>query len=143
MKEIEVIPEGSNAYHAYKQRQSGASWEQIAEDNGYSSADSAMTAVNTYLQRSALSQSEEWRREALQLELDRFDSLNVIAWDQAMAGDLRAVDTVLKIMGHRAKLLQLDVPTNTNDGMRTLIVMGDTEEYVKSLKQVATEELEA
>lgn len=42
------------------------------------------------------------------LELQRLDALLAALWDKAIAGDLAAVDRVLRIMERRAKLLGLD-----------------------------------
>jgi len=44
------------------------------------------------------------------LELLRLDELLNALWDTAIAGDLKAVDRVLKVMERRAKLLGLDAP---------------------------------
>jgi hypothetical protein len=133
---VEYEPVGEPAYDAYVMRQAGYSWGQVAEKCGYSTAKSAQVAVTGYLQRGALAKSEQWRNEALELELDRLDTLQLVVWPEAMGGDLKAVETILKIMNHRAKLLQLDVPSDKNDGARTLIVMGNTEEYVESLRSL-------
>jgi hypothetical protein len=133
MSELAEI-EPDNAYRAYLMRQAGNPWGDVADECGYSSAKSAQVAVTGYLQRGAMARSEQWRSEALDLELDRLDTLQLVAWDQAMGGDLKAVETVLKIMSHRAKLLQLDVPVDSSVGTKTLIVMGDSEQYVESLR---------
>jgi AcrR family transcriptional regulator len=48
-----------------------------------------------------------------EVELERMDVLMKAAWDTAKDGDLNAIDTVLKVMARRAKLLGLDAPTRT------------------------------
>lgn len=45
------------------------------------------------------------------IEAFRLDQLQVVAWRQAMNGDLSATDRVLRIMERRAKLQGLDAPT--------------------------------
>jgi len=136
----ELVELEPDAYRAYLMRQAGRPWSEVASECGYSTAKSAQVAVNSYLQRGAIAKGEQWRNEALELELDRLDTLQMVAWDQAMGGDLKAVDTVLRIMGHRAKLLQLDIPLDNNTGAKTLIVMGDSEQYVESLRSLVAGE---
>lgn len=46
-----------------------------------------------------------------QQEADRLDNLQRAVWDDAIAGDLHAVDRVLKIIERRCRLLGLDAPT--------------------------------
>jgi hypothetical protein len=134
---VEIEPD---AYRAYVMRQAGSAWGEVASECGYSSAKSAQVAVTSYLQRGAIAKGDQWRNEALDLELDRLDTLQLVAWDQAMGGDLKAIETVLKIMSHRAKLLQLDMPTDNTAGTKTLIVMGDSEQYVESLRSLVAGE---
>ena len=45
-----------------------------------------------------------------QQEADRLDNLQRAVWDDAIAGDLHAVDRVLKIIERRCRLLGLDAP---------------------------------
>jgi hypothetical protein len=45
-----------------------------------------------------------------QLENERLDRLHTALWPQAAAGDMDAVNTILRLMNRRAKLLGLDVP---------------------------------
>lgn len=42
------------------------------------------------------------------LELDRLDRLQRSCWDSAIAGDIPAVDRVLKVIAARVRLLGLD-----------------------------------
>jgi hypothetical protein len=44
------------------------------------------------------------------LELERLDALHAACWPAALAGHLRSIDTVLRIMRRRAALLGLDAP---------------------------------
>ena len=56
-------------------------------------------------------QSGEDARLMRTLEAERLDRLQVALWEKAEAGELRAVDRILKIMERRAKLFGLDGPT--------------------------------
>lgn len=95
-------------YRAHQLRLKGEDWAQVAKLCGYDSADSARIAVRAYLQRAAQSMAEEHRTEALQAEIERLNTLQASVWDQALDGDLKAVDTAVKIVVARAKLMGLD-----------------------------------
>lgn len=69
----------------------------------------------------------------VRLECERMDALHSTLWPVALAGDLNAVDRVIKLMARRAKLLGLDAPSSTlvnvNRPVPTTIieeVVGDT-----------------
>lgn len=64
--------------------------------------DDALTTLDTEVQRA--------------LEVDRLDRLHVAVWSQAVAGDLGAVDRVLKISERRDKVL--NDPTNNDHALR-------------------------
>jgi hypothetical protein len=53
-----------------------------------------------------------------------------------MTGDLKAIDTCIRVMGHRAKLLGLEYREETVVN-RTIVVAGSTEQYVQTLKMIA------
>jgi hypothetical protein len=56
---------------------------------------------------------DAWRdpvEQLLRLELGRLDRLQLGVWQKALAGDVEALDRVLKLMARRAKLLGLDAP---------------------------------
>jgi len=44
------------------------------------------------------------------LELQRLDHLQEAAWSKATDGDLRAIDTCLRVMERRSRMLGLDSP---------------------------------
>jgi hypothetical protein len=78
------------------------------------------------------------KEEVLNLELARLDALQDAVWDQAMTGDTKAVDSALKVINMRAKLLGLEIlaqnpSTVTNN---TVVVSGDTQDFIRSLKLV-------
>lgn len=125
-------------YRAYQLRQSGADWESIARQTGYATGKSAQVAVRAYITRAATTMDMEKREEVLTLEMDRLDALQSALWPAAMEGDTKSVDSVLRVMGHRAKLLGLDLlsqgsGTTTID---TVVVTGDTQEFIRSLRLV-------
>lgn len=89
---------------AIELRQQGWTYDQIAAEVGYSCRGSAQRAVVKALDHV----TREPAKELLGIELERLDNLQRGVWDRAIDGDLKALDAVLRIMTHRAKLLRLD-----------------------------------
>lgn len=89
---------------------SGADWEQIARRLGYASRGAAFTDVNRALEEQVveLSSALEVLRK---VEAARLDRLQSAIWVQALGGDLRAVETALRISDRRALLLGLNRPS--------------------------------
>ncbi len=82
----------------------GKSYDEIARLSGYRHRGSAHRAVSQ-----ALSEREVEGVEQLRMvEAARLDRLQAAIWDKAMGGDLRAVDSVLRIIQQRHRLLGLD-----------------------------------
>lgn len=92
---------------AVELRKAGASFRQIAEQLGYSSAGGAYKAVMTALRKTLREPADEMRG----LELDRLDMLTFALWSEAQQGNLGAIDRLLRVMERRAKLLGLDAPS--------------------------------
>lgn len=85
----------------------GHSYTEIAEELGYSSRGSANSDVRRALEKHVIEEGlavEAWR----ELELARLDVLQRAIWPEAMGGSPRAIETALKILDRRAKLLGLD-----------------------------------
>jgi hypothetical protein len=123
-------------YDAHQLRLQGLSWPEIAERTGYKDAKTAQVGVRGYLQRASLNITEEHRKEALNLELQRLDALQGAIWPQAMAGDVRAVEGVLKVMKTRHGLLGFE-QADTSNSTRTLVIAGDKDEFVAALQAIA------
>jgi hypothetical protein len=94
---------------AIQLRLAGADWATIAARLGYSSPASACKDLSRALAAhlATLSQATEELRE---MELMRLDRLRAAVWPVAIAGDLRAVDTVLRISDRYVNLLGLAAP---------------------------------
>lgn len=85
----------------------GKTYTEIAELLGYDSKASACTDIKRALERHVIEEGlavEAWR----ELELARLDVLQQAIWPEAMDGSPRAIETALKILDRRAKLLGLD-----------------------------------
>lgn len=88
-------------------RIAGLEWQAIADRLGYASRGAACTDVTRALE--ANRKAERAAVEELRfVESQRLDRLQVAVWAQAIAGDAKAVEAVLKVMDRRAKLFGLD-----------------------------------
>jgi hypothetical protein len=129
------------AYQAYMDHMAGENWDEIAKKHGYASVMSVQVEVRQYVQRAAVMMDEAKREEVLALELSRLDALQNAVWDMALMGSTKHVDAVLKVMGQRAKLLGLELLAQGVDSAqsKTVVVMGDTQEFIRSLSLVRGE----
>lgn len=91
-----------------KLRLAGASFRAIAR-NLECSVGAAYKACMRAIERQMKEIGED-ADTVLHLELQRLDSMLLGAWPKAVAGDLSAVDRVLRIMERRARYLGLDAP---------------------------------
>jgi len=91
-------------------RRAGVTWAVIAERTGYASASGAYNAYQRIAERTIRPKLEELR----DMELDRLDRLQAGVWGKAINGEIRAVDSVLRIIDRRARLLGLDAPKELN-----------------------------
>ena len=81
----------------------GKTYEQIAVEVGFANKSSARKAVVAALAARQVDAVDDLRR----LEVSRLDQLQSASWEDALAGDVRAVDRILRIITLRAKLLGL------------------------------------
>lgn len=90
-------------------RLAGMDWQSIADQLGYSTRGAACTDVARALEVNLAEQTQaaDTLREVESLRLDR---LQAAAWPAAVKGDLKAIDTVLKVIDRRVKLQGLDMP---------------------------------
>lgn len=65
------------------------------------------------------------REMILGMELARLDRLQSALWNNAMNGDSKSIDTILRIMVHRAKLTGLDqLSTEDKKTLNTVLIVG-------------------
>ena len=89
------------AYHLQ-----GETCQAIADALGFANSGSAWKAIQRGLARFVAPAIAEARTA----ELARLDRLHKAHWSAAIAGDVPATETVLKLMVRRARLLGLDAP---------------------------------
>ena len=98
---------------ALELRAMGYNYQAIADEVGYGSRGAAHKAVAQELRNIPREAAEQAR----ELELGRLDDLQMAAMNGAMAGDLFAIDRVVKIVESRARLLGLyNLPDNSDPG---------------------------
>jgi hypothetical protein len=97
---------------AFELRKAGKTLRQIGEMLGYSHemARKDIQGVITSLQQD----SKDVAQELMILELARLDDMQFGVWPEARKGDRKSIETVLKIMERRAKILGLDIQRTVN-----------------------------
>lgn len=147
-----IVPSEEVGAREHELRLSGKTWAAIAKACGHTSPTAAFRARDRYLQRAGLALSREKRDAALALEIERLDTLQLAFWDAATKGyeteddeprrpDVRAAEVILKIIGQRAKMLGLDEIEQSSQGPRTVVVTGNSEQYVATLKALIADEV--
>lgn len=99
----------------------GATYEQAAEQAGYVTRSGAYKAF----WKAVDAREANAVNQARTLELTRLDALQVGLWEQALAGDVKAVNAVLRIIEQRSRLLGLDKPGR--EGSPQTVVMSPAE----------------
>lgn len=114
----------------------GVDWATIAERTGYRSPGAACTAVTEALKAN---QAELTRNveELRSVQIARYDRLQAAFWPDAIKGDVKAAEIVLKCLAGRGKVEGTEAPTRVNvnaqqlgDELLALLTEGaaDTEE---------------
>lgn len=85
---------------ALQLRLAGSDYDAIARQLGYTHRSGAHKAV----QRAMAEAKREHADQLLEVELMRLDRLQVAHWGNALSGNTKDTDAVLKVMNHRAKL---------------------------------------
>lgn len=124
------------ARRAFELRQQGKSWWDISEELGITEA-MAMNRVDEAIRSASQLVDEYTRRSFLVMEVSRLDALQDAHWGNAIGGNIKAAELILKISAQRAKLLGLDSTQAVQQTVHTVIVQGTTEEYIQALQQAA------
>ena len=111
-------------------RRAGVTYDVIAEEVGYSSASGAYHAFTRAMKRTLRESGSDELRE---IEADRLDRLQRFTWPLAVQGDLRAIETILRIMARRARLLGLDMPLRVQQEVTVWSGDSDVDREIQSL----------
>ena len=103
----------------------GATYEDAARVAGYASRSGAYKAFWKALDHREADAVEDHRA----LELARLDALQVALWDDALSGDVKAVNAVLRIIEQRSRLLGLDKPGSAADGQTVVLSPADLQQW--------------
>jgi hypothetical protein len=87
-------------------RRAGVTWEKIAMEVGFRNASGAYKMYQRAAERMVRPHLEEYR----DMQLDRLERMHMAVWPRAKDGDLRAIDTALRISDREANLLNLNAP---------------------------------
>lgn len=131
--------ENAKALRAYQMRVAGSSWWDIAEALEVTEGQAASLLAQK-IQAAAQLVDEGAKRHLLALEVERLDRLQEAMWDRALGGDTRAADTVLRIITTRAKILGLDITSSSAVTNNTIVVTGNTEQYIAALEAATTKD---
>jgi hypothetical protein len=122
------------ALQVYQLRIAGKLPSEIAEIVGYASAGEVIRVLDEEFAIDASYLTDAERKSILALELVRLEHLQTAVWPSAMMGDPKSVDSALRVIQTRAKIIgleQVDPVVNKN----LVLVMGDKEEdYIKALR---------
>lgn len=110
----------------------GYSYDDIAARVGYANRGSAWKAVQAALSARTADIVDEYRV----LELERLEAVLAAQWDQAVAGDVRASELVLKVVAAEIRLLGLDRVEQVTTVQNTVVVGGTSAEYVAALQAI-------
>ncbi|MDX3165849.1 hypothetical protein PV516_18865 [Streptomyces scabiei] len=93
-------------------RLAGMDYQTIAERLDYADRGAASKDVHRALEANLEAESAA-AATLRELEVQRLDRMQAAAWAKAAKGDLKAIETVLKVIDRRARLLGLDRPIRT------------------------------
>lgn len=114
--------------HGYGNRRYEAGRPPLS-DKAFVAAVDADISKGLVEQRAVLAEAAQ---QYVALEAQRLDKIAEALWEKCLRGDLAAVDTYLKVMARRAKMLGLDAP----DRLRLSVVSGVDAELEQAVEQI-------
>lgn len=119
---------------AMELRKAGVPYATIAERLGWNSPQAAHKAVQKAIKQLVHDTVEENR----QIEIERLNHLFMLAWAKAQNGDLRAIETAVRISERISAMRGMDAPREVHaHHTGVLVVEGDSEDdYIASLSAI-------
>jgi hypothetical protein len=111
-------------------RRQGLTWQQIADTVGYSAPMSAYDAWHRANRRIVADGIDDIRK----IEQERLDIAQAAIWPEVIQGEIPAVNTLLKIMERRSKLLGLDTPVTQT--IRAEVITYDANDIRSELARI-------
>ena len=115
-------------------RRAGLTWQRIAEETGYADHTGAYAAYKRAIKRTMQQPADELR----EAELDRVDRLQLALWPKAMKGDNASINTIIRLMERRARLLGLDTPIKIQQDITTWTGDDSIDRAVRDLAALLT-----
>lgn len=137
-RRLNAVPEVFDpAYEAWKLRQQGLAWIEVAKQTGYATTPAAKLAVSTFLQQANLERATEQRAEALQLSIDRYEAVINAYWSAAVTErKAEAAAVILRAMAQSDRVQRLAEDEISVTAPRTIVIAGTPEAYVAKLQAV-------
>jgi len=115
-------------------RRAGLTWQRIAEETGYATHVGAYAAYKRAIKRTQQQPADELREQ----ELDRIDRLQLALWPKAMKGDNASINTIVRLMERRARLLGLDTAIKIQQDITTWTGDDSIDRAVRDLAALLT-----
>lgn len=138
----DVATEAERAFRAYKLNRDGLDWQEIAMREQYPSARAAKADVDRYLAEGRALVVEKSAKEMLNLEMARLNHYTFQLRDGIEKGSIVALTEARHLVMARARLaLALGAGlTENNDGGRTVVISGETGQFIATLREAAGDE---
>lgn len=121
-------------------RQTGATFDQIAQKLGYSNESGARAAFKRAMERM---RDDAINSEMRELHKQRLEVALQAIWPQVIQGDFEAIKVMLKILERDAKLHGIDAPVKTEVEVTSYdgnLLRQRTREIVQAIREVAGSE---
>lgn len=122
---------------ALEARKSGATYAQIAEFVGYNDASAARKAVL----KAMGDVIQEPATELRSMQIERLNHMLMALWNKVGAGDESAINTALRVLDKIDALMGTEaareVNVNTKNQSAVLVIDGNKDDYIRSLRQMA------
>jgi len=138
--------EAHQMMEAYKLRQAGKGWFQIAAELELPAA-KVRSLYSQAITEAAQLVADATKSQILAMELDRLDALQAAHWARAteprvqgsieLPPDLKSAEFCLKVIAARTKLEGLEHEDVSNVGPQTVVIAGTSAEYIQALQMVA------
>lgn len=113
-------------------RRGGLTFDLIAKQLNYSHASGAHKAYVNACRRIISTEVADLR----QVEIDRLDMAQASIWAQVLNGDLQAINTLVRLVSERAKLLGLYAPAKVEASVTQYTGGGDIDAEVARLAAI-------
>lgn len=118
---------------ALEARRRGYDWETVAQMSGYASARTAAQGVRRLFARVEVDEVDDWRS----LHIDKLGSMLLALDEKIEAGNERAIDTALKIMQHRERLVGVTDKSQQPTQVHHTLAVTTEHQYVAGLQAIS------